>query len=411
MPKYLYKRSNSPHYWFELKIPPDVQSRLGKTRVRRSTQTDSLKKATRLANIWAEELWADIEAARGPEWDLHSMKTEMRRLQDRGLTLDEIDDIALNVLEDDSKWQAYERASNKVVVLGDHLEGYLHWCSDKGNSVKTLAAKKVMLGQFVKRFRELDDVTEYNIRRWASERDIKGATQRSVKSFCTDFFRYLGQEVLFKKLDASVFDGLATKAVNHKHKEVISGEVFKRLLQANPHVDKPRRAGLRYEDAVMLLGYTGRRSVAIANLRCEDVITINGVRCFRIRVDKDLRPETHKPHVVPIHSRLHDIVDRLVKDSKNGFLLPLRGDDIEKRSSALQEFISRSGEVTSHQFRTSVITMLHNSPDGLPDKAIYSIVGHKLGNDAHMQSYMAGLKPEALVRAVEAINWDTWVWH
>ena len=338
MAKYLYRRSNSPHYWFELKIPQDVQNRLGKTRVRKSTHTDSLRKATRMANIWAEELWADIEAARGPDWDYHVVKAGMRGLQDRGFTPVEIDDIALNVLDDEKKYDAYLRASNKVVVLADHLEGYLQWCSDKGNSVKTLRTKKVMLGQFVNRFRELGDVTEYNIMRWASERDIKGATQRSVKYFCTDFFRYLGSAVLFRKLDTGVFDGLATKAVNHKHKEVVSGEAFKSLLLAG--------AGPLYKDAIMLLAYTGRRSVAVANLQCEDVVTINGVKCFRIKVDKDLRPDTHKPHIVPIHSRLHGIVDRLVSVSKNGFLLPLRGDGIEKRSDALQALISRSGEVT-----------------------------------------------------------------
>ena len=55
--------------------------------------------------------------------------------------------------------------------------------------------------------------------------------------------------------------------------------------------------------------------------------------------------------------------------------------------------------------------MLHNSPEGLPDKAIYAVVGHKLGKDAHMQSYLAGLKPETLIKAVEAINWDTWEWY
>ena len=78
-----------------------------------------------------------------------------------------------------------------------------------------------------------------------------------------------------------------------------------------------------------------------------------------------------------------------------------------------------AGEVTSHQFRivaqlrffTSVVTMLHNSPEGIPDKAIYSIVGHSLGKDVHMKNYMAGLKPQALVKAVEAIDWDTWEWQ
>lgn len=52
--------------------------------------------------------------------------------------------------------------------------------------------------------------------------------------------------------------------------------------------------------------------------------------------------------------------------------------------------------------------MLHNSPDGLPEKAIYSVVGHSLGKDEHFRSYMKGLKPSVLVPTVEAIDWDDW---
>ena len=110
---------------------------------------------------------------------------------------------------------------------------------------------------------------------------------------------------------------------------------------------------------------TGRRSIAIANLECDDVVTVNNIRCFRIRTDKGMRPGTHKPHIVPIHPRLHGIVDRLVKDSQDGFLVPLSGNTPERRSDALQTLVDKSGEVTSHQFRTSVITMLHNSPEGI----------------------------------------------
>ena len=52
--------------------------------------------------------------------------------------------------------------------------------------------------------------------------------------------------------------------------------------------------------------------------------------------------------------------------------------------------------------------MLHNSPVALPDKTIYSVVGHSLNKDEHMKSYMKGLKPSALVPTVEAIDWDNW---
>ena len=401
MPKYLYQRDNSPHWWFEMKIPVDVQGKLGKKRIRKTTHTDSLRKATRVANIWSEAVWTEIEAARGTDWDYHKIKSGIEDLRHKGLTPDEIDDVALGVLhDDDKKYEAYERASNKVVVLADHLDGYINWCNDSGNSIKTQRAKRVMLNQFTTRFRLLEDVTEYGIRRWTSERDITGSTQRSMKSFCRDFYKYLGQEVLFRKLDTDVLDGLKTKAVQSKHKDIISGELFKEAL-----------AKSAYPDGLMLLAYTGRRSIAVANLQCDDIITVNGVRCFRIRIDKSMRPETHKPHIVPIHSKLHSLVDRVTQESVDGFLLPLRRDGIEGRSEALQGLIKRSGIVTSHQFRASIITMLHNSPEGLPDKSIYSVVGHSVGKDEHMRSYMAGLKPEVLVKTVEAIDWDNWEWH
>lgn len=158
----------------------------------------------------------------------------------------------------------------------------------------------------------------------------------------------------------------------------------------------------------MLIGYTGRRAVAISNLTCADVITSDGVRCFRIRIDKEHRPETHEPHVIPIHSKLSAIVDRLIKNSADGYLLPLDATTIETRSSALQKQVKKSGLITAHQFRTSVTTMLHNSPKELSDKTIYYVVGHKhqLSKDEHMSSYLKGLLPSWLVPTSEEINWD-----
>ena len=395
---YLYRRPNSPNWWFEMTIPEDVRDKFGKRRVRKTTGTDSQKKATRIANRWADELWTEIEKARSPDWDYHNIKAGVLDLKAKGLSPEELDHVALEMFsEEPEKYDAYERATNKTVILKDHLEGYLDWCEAKGNSAKTLDTKKVLLGQFCSRFERLESVTEYEVRRWTSERDVKGSTQKLMKAFSRDLFKYLGQEVLYKKLDASVLEGLQTKAIDSKHKEIVSGEDFQLALKETSH-----------KDGLMLLAHTGRRSVAIANLTCDDVVTTDGVKCFRIRIDKGRRPETHKPQLIPIHSKLSDIVDRLVRDSEDGYLLPLKGETPEARSSALQKQIGASGRVTSHQFRTSVITMLHNSPDGLPEKAIYSVVGHSLGKDEHFRSYMKGLKPSVLVPAVEAIDWDNW---
>ena len=266
-----------------------------------------------------------------------------------------------------------------------------------------------MLSQFCRRFERLERVTEYEVKRWTKERNVKGATQKLMKAASKDFFTYFGDEVLFKKLDKSVLDGLLTKAINSEHKEVISGEVFRQALETAATCCEEEDDSLRlYKDSIMLLAHTGRRSIAISNLTCDDVVTSDGVRCFKIRVDKGRRPDTHKHQLIPIHSKLSDIVDRLLRDSTDGYLLPLEGKTHEARSKALQAQVKKTGLITSHQFRTSVITMLHNSPKQLSDKTIYSLVGHKAGEDVHMKSYMRGFKPSVLVPTVEAIDWTDW---
>ena len=398
MAKHLYRRSNSPNWWFELTIPEDVRDKFGKKRVRKTTGTDSLKKASRIANRWADDLWVEIEKARSPDWDYHRMKSEVLRLQLKGSTPEELDMIALEFFYDDpEQYETYERATNKTVILTDHLEDYLKWCEDKGNLPKTIEVKRTLLNQFCLRFGRLEKVTVYEVKRWTSERKVKGATQKAMRAFSRDFFKYLGGEVLFKTLDMSVLDNLQTKEINSTHKEVISGEGFEQALGATEH-----------KDGMMLLAYTGRRSIAIANLTCGDVVTSDGVRCFRIRVDKKVRPETQRPQLIPIHSSLTDIVDRLLRDSADGYLLPLNGGTYDGRSRALQNQVKKAGLITAHQFRASIITMLHNSPVPLSEKSIYSLVGHAVTKDEHSKSYLRGFKPSVLLPAVEAIDWEGW---
>ena len=398
MAKHLYRRSNSPNWWFELTIPEDVRDKFGKKRVRKTTGTDSQKKASRIANRWADDLWFEIEKARSPDWDYHNIKAGVFDLKLEGTTPEELDEIALGLFYDEpEKYEAYERATNKTVILTDHLEDYLKWCEGKGNLPKTIEVKRTLLNQFCLRFGRLEKVTEYEVIRWTSERKVKGATQKAMKAFSRDFFKYLGEEVLFKKLDMSVLDSLQTKVIDSKHKEVISGEGFEQALGATEH-----------KDGLMLLAYTGRRSIAIANLTCGDVVTSDGVRCFRIRVDKGIRPETHRHQLIPIHSKLTDIVDRLLRDSADGYLLPLNGRTYDGRSKALQGQVKKAGLITAHQFRTSIITMLHNSTVPLSEKSIYSLVGHAVGKDQHSKSYLRGFKPSVLVPAVEAIDWKGW---
>lgn len=399
MPKYIYKRLDSTNWWFEIKIPKDVQGKLGTDRDRRSTETDSQKKAQRQANKWAAEWWDKIEKARSPDWEMHMLELAVQQDREAGLSYEEIYDLGLGVVEPEEE-EALKIVTKQTVLLKDYLPAFLNWCEDKGNSVKTIDAKRTMVRQFAHKFRTLEDISESNVMRWTSEKSWSGATQKAMRAHTRDFLKYLSQEVLHKTMDPKVLDRLITKKVNSKPKRPIGGEEFRGILSASDRKTK---------DVLLLLAHTGRRSIAIANLKCADVVVVEGVTCFSFKVDKERRPETHEPQVIPVHSKLLGIVKRLVEASKDGYLLPLEPRDIEGRSERLQDIV-KSGNVTSHQFRTSVITMLHNDPRGISEKAIYAAVGHGIGKDSHTKHYIAGLKPSLIQPAVEAIDWDNWVW-
>lgn len=133
----------------------------------------------------------------------------MEKFKADGISADELEDIALDVLSDDpEKYDAYERATNKTVVLKDHLEDYLAWCVEKNNLPKSIELKRIMVRQFCNHFIRLEEVTEQAVMCWTSERKVNGATQKSMTASCRDFYSYLGQQVLFRKLDLSVLDRL-----------------------------------------------------------------------------------------------------------------------------------------------------------------------------------------------------------
>ena len=107
---------------FEMRIPEDVQIRLGQKKVRRSTGTDSEKIAQRQANIWAEEIQTEIDAARGTDWDLHRWKKAVGEERVQGTPEEKIFDLGLDVADTEVDVRNLEIAIGRIVILADHTE-------------------------------------------------------------------------------------------------------------------------------------------------------------------------------------------------------------------------------------------------------------------------------------------------
>ena len=274
---------------------------------------------------------------------------------------------------------------------------------EKSNAVKTLRSKRVYVGEFAKRFETLEDVTQRNVVYWADQnKQWKSATQSLVKAQTKDFLKYISERVVFEKIDLSMLNSITTKKGVSKTKNVLNKEAFR---QAQARADPVTK------EAMHIMAHTGRRSIAVANLRVEDVVHIENILCFRFATDKGRRRDTHDPHIVPVHSQIIDRVRALKDASEDGYLLPLNAkpDTVTDRADKLQALIAKTG-ITGHQFRTTVITMLAQTD--AKDSHCRAVVGHEIGKqDVHETHYVKLRTPSTLRATVEKIDWDSWAWE
>ena len=401
--RYITRRKDSRNWMFEMRIPEDVQKALGQKKIRRSTGTDSEKIAQRQANIWAEEIQTEIDAARGTDWDLHKWKKAVGEERAQGTSEEDIFDFGLYAADSKDDVRNFEIAMGRIVILADHTEPYLQYCADeKLNKLKTLQSKRVYVEDFANSFRTLGDVTQKNVVHWTDKNNHwKSATQRVVQAHTRGFLKYISERVIFEKIDLSVLDSITTKRDVSKSKDVLTKEAFR---QAEARADSVTR------DAMRIMAYTGRRGVSVANLRAEDVVYIENILCFRFATDKNRRSDTHPPQIIPVHSKIIDRVKELKDISEDGYLIALKtmSDEVEARADKLQRMIAKTG-ITGHQFRTTVITMLAQTE--AKESHSRAIVGHQVGKqDVHEKSYVKLRTPSTLQATVEMIDWDNWVW-
>jgi len=128
-------------------------------------------------------------------------------------------------------------------------------------------------------------------------------------------------------------------------------------------------------DLIMLAAYTGARRSELCALRTEHVKTDH----FKIVASKS----SAGVRDVPIHAKLVPVFARLVKQSKDGYVLSGlsanglgdRGDAIGKKFTRLKRAMGYGPELVFHSTRKTVITQFENA--GVPENVVADIVGHE----------------------------------
>lgn len=155
-------------------------------------------------------------------------------------------------------------------------------------------------------------------------------------------------------------------------------------------------------DLIMLGAYTGMRIEEICKIEiARDLIEEDGVYSFSLNDGKN----ESSVRVIPIHSKLLPLIDRLKKESKDGFLLPspagnkygIRSDYLSKAFGRLKTALGFDSRFVFHSVRATVITSLQRA--NVATVVIQSVVGHETGlvtYDVYSEGASAAQKQEAI---------------
>lgn len=154
-------------------------------------------------------------------------------------------------------------------------------------------------------------------------------------------------------------------------------------------------------DLILLGTYSGARIEELCQLRTEHVISPDGVQSFNIADSKTAAGI----RVVPVHPALKPLVQRLVDDSKDGFLVPSdsknkygnRSDLMSKAFGRLKKSLGFGPRHVFHSIRKSAITQLVRAD--VTGTLIAELVGHETGTvtyDVYSQGASAAQKLAAI---------------
>jgi integrase len=137
-------------------------------------------------------------------------------------------------------------------------------------------------------------------------------------------------------------------------------------------------------DLILMGAYTGCRIEQLCRLRKEHIIEEDGVLSFNFLKGKNEQAR----RIVPVHPALKAVIERLIRDSSDEFLIPATENLYQKRSHGLSREFGKLKEKQGfgplhvfHSMRNTVITAMLRAD--VPDYIVQEIVGHTSKSVTH----------------------------
>jgi integrase len=373
---YVALRGNT--YYARLTVPKDLREQFGKTEIWKSLKTSDLREAQYRADRLVSDLKVRFAQSRGEiglvqkalDWrrvleeqdhkDERLLETFRKKHKREPRWANEVDglmaDSARYVIELQRMRQ--ENSPEDVELFTDIVAGKrmttLEFKEKYLESLRviprTLQQRETHLTYLSERFPYLP-VKRSDVAKWILEMESDDLAEATIKGrigSCRGYFDFLQRLEYLDPDGANPFDGhrytKRKKASKQDKRQAFEASDIPRLIDT---ASSKGRKDPNLVAAINIAAYTGMRREEIARLRVEHVRVREEVRYFEIidaKSNAGLRD-------VPIHSKLDSLVDQLVVNSTDGFLLSgesitkndERGDAIGKRFKTLRDGLGFDG--------------------------------------------------------------------
>lgn len=403
-------------YYAVMDVPRDVRKLIGKSRFKKTLETDSktvaVRRAAPLIAMWRSDIQTardgnksartlDIEYHRRTLASLSDIKDEEGE-SEQGTYFDVLTNMAEDMeMEEDGKGVTFiKRVTGEWTDTDRHIDEWLLSLSD---TEKTKDMKRRDVELFAMKFPIVQNVTKKEVKAWAvtqmTESGLKFATVNKSLGAIRSYWAYL-QSIEVIPEDFKPLHDLGIKRKHDKESETVP-------FTAEAVVDFQRTAATsgdkELEDLITLAMWTGARIEELCSLKVENV-TKDSFHIIDAKTPSGWRE-------VPIHSKLKPTIDRLVKESTNGYVMSgLSENKYGDRSNAIGKRFGRlkAGKgfrprvETFHSIRKTVTTLLENA--GVPESTAADIVGHDKPTMTY-GLYSGGASLEVKREALERIDY------
>ena len=300
----------------------------------------------------------------------------------------------------------WKRATGEITGTLDHLD---EWLAPATDTEKSKDMKRADVRRLARKFPTTREIGRKEVRRWGAgliqNEGLKATTVARLLSSCRGYWRFL-QAIEIVPDESEPFDRLRLPKVNSGRNKADERQPFEpkdvvRLLRAAEAKGDPQLA-----DLIRLAMWTGARAEELCSLRVENVSAEGYFDIESAKTKAGLRR-------VPIHPELKATMDRLCKDSKDGYVLTgLTADKHGDRRCAigirfgnLKKRMGFDKTRVFHSLRHTVYTLLENAE--VQGNVISDIVGHAGGRSAMSRTYSGGATLETKRAALAKLSYPS----